>query len=258
MSRGRKQDQSEIPLLLRVLKSLLKARGLLYHDVAETLGVSEPTVKRYLTGHGLTVEVLEDLCRIVDVRLSDLLAMSQEEPERPSLSPEEEAFLVKDAFQAGVFYLLSHGFTPATIQRDFQLTDAELNGYLTALDRLGLVRLFPYNRVRVLVGRNFNVQKDGAMAKLAHDSLLKDFFSKFDMATPDWRFSFGKLSPSSLERVRELASSFTDAFDTIAEADSELTLDLADWYGFFCMFQPVNLAGLKTWSPDAAGQVSPG
>jgi transcriptional regulator with XRE-family HTH domain len=258
MSRGVKQDQSEIPVLLRELKSLLKARGFLYHDVAERMGVSEPTVKRYLTGHGLTVEILEDLCHVVDVRLSDLLAMSQGEPERPSLSPEEEQFLVRDAFQAAVFYLLSHGFSPAAIQRDFQLTDAELNGYLTALDRLGLIRLFPYNRVRVLVGRNFNVQKDGAMAQLAHDAMLKDFFREFDMATPDWQFSFGKLSPSSLERVRELTRNFVDAFDTIAEADAELTLDLADWYGFFCMFQPVNLAGLRTWSPDAGGQLSAG
>ena len=254
MSRRSSQEQSEIPVLLRVLKSLLKAKGLLYLDVAEKLGVSEPTVKRYLTGHSLTVEILEDLCRIVDVRLSDVLAMSQEEPERPSLSPEEEELLVRDPFQAGVFYLLSHGFTPATIQRDFRLTDAELNGYLTALDRLGLVRLFPYNRVRVLVGRNFNVQTDGAMARLAHDSLLKDFFSRFDMKTPDWRFSFGKLSPSSLERVRELAANFVDAFDTIAEADSELTLDLADWYGFFCMFQPVDFARLRNWPPDGQGQ----
>jgi transcriptional regulator with XRE-family HTH domain len=258
MRGGLKQDQSEIPLLLRELKSLLKARGLLYQDVAGRLGVSEPTVKRYLTGHGLTVEILEELCRIVDVRLSDLLAMIQGEPERLSISPEEEAFLVRDAFQAGVFYLLAHGFSPAAIQRDFQLTDPELNGYLTALDRRGLIRLFPYNRVRVLVGRNFNVQKDGAMAKLAHDAMLKDFFREFDMATPDWQFSFGKLSPSSLERVRELARNFVDAFDTIAEADSELTLDLANWYGFFCMFQPVNLAGLKSWSPNATEQVSLG
>jgi transcriptional regulator with XRE-family HTH domain len=254
MSRGIKQDQSEIPPLLRALKSLLKARGFFYHDVAEKLGVSEITVKRYLTGHSLTIDILEDLCRIVDVRLSDLLAMSQEEPERPTLSPEEEEFLVKDPFQAGVFYLLSHGFTPATIQRDFQLTDAEMNGYLTALDRLGVVRLFPYNRVRVMVGRNFNVQNGGAMAKLAHDAMIKDFFTKFDIAAPDWQFSFGKLSPSSLERVRDLAREFLDAFDAIAAADRELTLDLADWYGFFCMFRPVELANLKQWPPGDGGE----
>lgn len=251
MSRWLKPDQSEIPPLLRALKSLLKVKGLLYHDVAEKLGVSETTVKRYLTGHSLTVEILEDLCRIVDVRLSDLLAMSQEEPEQPILSPEEEEFLAKDAFLSGIFYLLSRGFTPAIIQRDFQLTDAEMNGYLTALDRLGLIRLFPYNRVRVMVGRNFNVQKGGAMMKLAHDAILKDFFGKFEVAMPDWLFGYGKLSPSSLERVRELARNFLEAFDAIAEADRELTLDLAQWYGFFYMCRPVDLAGLKNWSPGA-------
>jgi len=258
MSRSLKQDQSEIPLLLRALKSLLKGRGLLYHDVAERLGVSETTVKRYLTGHSLTVEILEDLCRVVDVRLSDLLAMSQEEPEQPILSLEEEEFLSKNPFLAAVFYLLSRGFTPVTIQRDFQLTDAEMNGHLTALDRMGLVRLFPYNRVRVMVGRNFNVQKGGAMAKLAHNALIKDFFNEFDVMMPDWLFGFGKLSPSSLERVRELARNFMEAFDMIAEADRELTLDLADWYGFFYMLRPVDLAGLKTWSPGDADQPSQG
>ena len=96
------------------------------------------------------------------------------------------------------------------------------------------------------------------MAKLAHDAMIKDFFSKFDMATPDWQFSFGKLSPSSLERVRELARNFMDAFDTIAEADRDLTLDLADWYGFFCMFRPIDLAGLKNWPSDAADQAVQG
>jgi transcriptional regulator with XRE-family HTH domain len=256
MSRGLKQDQSEIPLLLRALKSLLKAKGLLYHDVADRLGVSETTVKRYLTGHSLTVEILEDLCHIVDVRLSDLLAVSQEEPEQPILTLEEEDFLSKNPFLAAIFYLLSRGFTPATIQRDFLLTDAEMNGHLTALDRMGLVRLFPYNRVRVMVGRNFNVQQGGAMVKLAHDALIKDFFREFDVMMPDWLFGFGKLSPSSVERVRELARNFIEAFDAIAEADRELTLDLADWYGFFYMLRPVDLAGLKTWSPSVGDQIS--
>lgn len=258
MSRSLKQDHSEIPSLLRALKSLLKAKGLLYHDVAERLGVSETTVKRYLTGHSLTLEILEDICRVVDARLSDLLAISQEEIEQVVLSLEKEQVLANDAFLAGVFYLLARGLSPATVQRDFKLSDAEINGYLTTLDRLGLIRLFPYNRVRVLVGRNFNVQDGGPLARLAHEAMIKDFFNTFDVAKRDWLFGFGKLSPSSLERVRDLARNFMDAFDDIAEADRDLPLDLAKWHGFFFMLRPVDLAGLKNWPPESSDQAAKG
>jgi transcriptional regulator with XRE-family HTH domain len=256
MSRSLSQDHSEIPSLLRALKSLLKAKELRYHDVADRLGVSETTVKRYLTGHSLSVDILEDLCRVVDARLSDLLIISREEMDQVALSLEEEQILANDAFLALIFYLLARGLAPATVQRDFQLTDAEINGYLTTLDRLGLIRLFPYNRVRVLVSRDFNVQIGGPMARLAYDALLKDFFSKFDVAMPDWRFAFGKLSPSSLERVRELARNFMAAIDDIAEADRELPLDLAEWHGFFFMLRPVDLARLKNWPAGAPEQTS--
>lgn len=98
MGRRLKQDQSELPLALTALKSLLKAKGLLYRDIAEQLGLSETTVKRYLTGHSLSFEILERLCRLVDVRVSDLMVMAQEEPEQPVLTSEEEAFLSRDAF----------------------------------------------------------------------------------------------------------------------------------------------------------------
>lgn len=258
MSRSLKQDHSEIPALLRALKSLLKAKGLLYHDVAERLGVSETTIKRYLTGHSLTVEILEDICHVVDARLSDLLAISQEAIEQGALSLEMEQILVSDGLLAGVFYLLVRGLSPATVQRDFNLSDAEINGYLTTLDRLGLIRLFPYNRIRVLVGRNFNVQNGGPLAKLAYESMIKDFFTTFDVEARDWLFVFGKLSPSSLERVRELVRNFMDAFDDIAEGDRDLPLDLAKWYGALFMLRPVDLAGLRDWPPRSSDRAVDG
>ncbi len=52
---------------------------------------------------------------------------------------------------------MAKGYSPAVLQRDFQIPDAVMNRYLTTLDRLGLVQLFSYNPVRLKVGHNFNV-----------------------------------------------------------------------------------------------------
>jgi len=74
---------------------------------------------------------------------------------------------------------------------------------LTALDRIGLIRLFPYNRIRLRVSRTFNVQRGGPLMRLAHEAILKGFLDAFETANPDWSFAYAKLSAPSLERARE-------------------------------------------------------
>ncbi len=241
-------EGSEIPAVLYTLKNLFKAKGLLYHDIAETLGTSETSVKRYLTGHNVTLETLEALCRIVGLRLSDVIEMAQEETEWSVLSLEEEQFLATEPFLAALFYMLSQGLTPAILQRDFGIGDAEMNDYLGTLDRLGLIKLFPYNRIKLRVSRNFNVQQGGPLMRLAYETLLKDFFENFEIDNPDWSFTYAKLSDSSLERVRELVRNFVIAFERIADADRELPSDIAKWYGFLSMLRPVDIGGLRSRS----------
>jgi transcriptional regulator with XRE-family HTH domain len=243
-----KNDASEMPAVLATLKTLFKSRNLLYQDVATILGKSETTVKRYLTGHCLTFDVLESLCRVVDMRLSDVLEIAREESVDSVLTPEEERQLAKQPFLAALFYLLAQGLTPATLQRDFDIGSAEMNGYLTALDRAGLIRLFPYNRVRLRVSRNFNVQRGGPLMRLAHEAILKGLFDAFEATSPDWSFAYAKLSASSLERVRDLVRNFVTAFEKIADGDRELPIDLAQWHGMLFMLQPVDIGGLRGWS----------
>ena len=128
-------EYSEIPQILKTVKNLLKAKGLLYQDAATQLGVSETTVKRYLTGHGLTVDILEKICALVDVRLTDVLDMSRgADKSLPDLSEKKEQGLANDPFLAALFYLLSQGYTAEALQRDFGLRDTEMNRYLVTLE----------------------------------------------------------------------------------------------------------------------------
>ncbi len=240
-------EATEIPAILNMLKRLLKAKGILYSDVARRLNLSETTVKRYLTGHGLTVEILENLCRIVDMRLSDAFAIAEEDIGAASISLENERELAKEPFLAALFYLLVHGLTPEILQRDFDIGDAELNRYLTTLDRLGLIKLFPHNRVRVSVSRNFSVHRGGPLVRLAHQTLLKGFLETFDINKLDWSFAYAKFSPSSLELVWDLFRKFIEAFEQIAEGDRELPIDRAHLHGLLFMLRPIELGDLRGW-----------
>jgi transcriptional regulator with XRE-family HTH domain len=234
------RDSSEIDVMLKTLKSIFKSRGLLYQDIAEAIGVSETSVKRYLTGHGLTVEILERLCRAVNLRFSDLVTIVRAEEARlPPLSHRDEERLAEDHTLAMMFYLIAKGHSPQSVQADFNLTDAELNKYLTKLDRWGLIQLYPFNRVRMRVSPLFQVERGGPLARSARQVSLDCMFQNFDLSADDWTFSIDKLSPASVEKARQLLREFTDALAKIAEQDRTLSRTSAAYHGVFVLMKPI-------------------
>lgn len=237
-----KQEGSEIGLLLKTLKNIFKARGLLYQDVAAALGVSETTIKRYLTGHSLTVEILEQLCGLVELRMSDLVDIAREgQDELPFLSHAQEVALASEPFLACLFYMLAKGHTAQSLQEDFAINEAEMNRYLIRLDRLELIQLFPFNRVRLRVSPLNGIERGGPLVRSLRANLLEDMFRKFDVSSEDWSYSFDKLSPASVERVRDLIRDFTKALAKIAEQDRNLPADMAEWQGVFVMMNPIDV-----------------
>lgn len=233
------RDSSEIDLLLKTLKSIFKSRGLLYQNVAEAIGVSETTVKRYLTGHGLTVDILERLCRAVNLRISDLMTIVRgQEEQLPPLTVKDEERLAEDPTLAMILYLIAKGHSPLSVQADFNLTDAELNGYLTKLDRLGMIQLLPFNRVRMRVGLH-HVERGSPLVRSARQEFLDHMFRKFDPAADDWTFSIDKLSPPSVEKARQLLREFTNALAEIAEQDRSLSRASAEYHGLIVLLKPI-------------------
>ena len=57
--------------VLTALKRALKARGMIYQDVARGLGLSEASVKRLFSRRGFTLERPERVCALMDLSLSD-------------------------------------------------------------------------------------------------------------------------------------------------------------------------------------------
>ena len=236
------RDSSEIDQLLRTLKNVFKSRGVLYQDVAEAIGVSETSVKRYLTGHGLTVDILERLCRVADLRISDLVAeIRKTEVKLPPLTRADEERLAAEPFLTCLFYFLAKGHSPQSLQADFSLNDAEMNRYLTKLDRWGLIQLYPLNRIRLKVSPLSHVEPGGPLARSARQDTLERMVRTFDLCNDAWSFSIDKLSPGSVEKATQLLRDFTDALAKIAEQDRAVSRESAGYHGVFVLMKPIDI-----------------
>jgi transcriptional regulator with XRE-family HTH domain len=70
---------SAIPTILAVLKREFHARDIKYRHIANALGSSEITIKRYMNGRGLTVDVLERLSAVLGISIYDLMDTARNE-----------------------------------------------------------------------------------------------------------------------------------------------------------------------------------
>ena len=141
----------QVETLMGALKQLLRARGLRYRDIAERLGVTERTVKRWLADRGLTMNVVEDLCGVLGMSFIELCEFAKDDLDtRPQrLSREQERLLFSDLQLALVFQLLMRGWTALEIREECGLPEATMVGHLVRLERIKLVLFGELLRIQV-------------------------------------------------------------------------------------------------------------
>ncbi len=74
----------EAQRLHEAIKRQLKARGMRYRDLAQALGLSEPSVKRLLTRGGITLERLERICEVLETDFFELAHHGRRVAEQPN------------------------------------------------------------------------------------------------------------------------------------------------------------------------------
>src|ERR1700743_74961 len=105
---------SDIPRILTALKAALKAKNLTYKTVAERLNVHEATVKRNLNGRGLSLEFLERVCNLADLRIPELMEMAEDgqDSREHHISIRQESGLASNLLSTFFFLLLQRKWTP--------------------------------------------------------------------------------------------------------------------------------------------------
>jgi DNA-binding Xre family transcriptional regulator len=155
--------------LMEGLKKVLKDRSLTYKKVAEYLQISEASVKRIFTAEDGSLGRIQQLCEWLEIKFEDLVVLSLEDDtdETYVLSQKQENYFLKNPGALQVFVeLYEYGQTPKGIRDHYNLTKKSMTKYLLDLERIGLLEVFPGDKIKFKFNGFFTVSDKGRLAKI--------------------------------------------------------------------------------------------
>jgi transcriptional regulator with XRE-family HTH domain len=212
-------------ILVKGIKTRLKAQGISYRRLAEMIGISEPTVKRDLARGNFSLQRLDRICDALGLSVADLVQPADHAP-MTELSEQQEMALVTNPRALVVTYLIVNDWKFDEIVSAFQLDENQLVSLLLKLDELRIVDFHPPKRMRKLTARNFSWRKDGAVQEYFLRRVIPEFFNaRFDSPGDEFRFVGGLLSASSMLRLQASIRRFAADYEQLAHQDARLPLE---------------------------------
>jgi transcriptional regulator with XRE-family HTH domain len=233
--------------LLATLRQRLRATGWTARRLAAELCVGEATVKRWLTGRGLTLDRLNQLADLAGTTLAELARIA----ERPGaglaqeLTLAQERALSQDGFLSFLFMVILGGYDWEEVARDFDVAPRQMEAALIRLERLALIDRLPMGRVRPLVDRAIVWRKTPMRAQF--EARMKPQFLAMDFALPDavYASEVVKLSAQGAAMLAELIEKHRRDVQALAEQDRATTHLPKSWYGMLCAARPLDMTGLE-------------
>ena len=215
---------AQTALLIDAVKSALRQRGITYATVARALQLSESSVKRLFSHKDMPLTRLESICALMDLEIVDLLELTQTAQRRVTeLSAEQERTLVDDPKLLMVGILVLSHWTADEILQAYQLSQSQLIGLLTRLDRLRIIDLLPGNRIKLRLARNFAWRKSGPIQGFFEQRVQQQFFDSSFGGAGELRLTVhGSLSPRSNAVLQSRMRKLAEELDALAEEDKRL------------------------------------
>lgn len=165
-------------LLLQTLKQCLKAQGKTYADVANTLTLSEASVKRMFSEQQFSLQRLDNVCRMLGMEISDLVKkMEASQTKVEQLTHSQEIEIIQDMALTLVTVCVFNHWTIEDITQYFTLSYEECIGKLLKLDKIGIIQLLPHNKVKLLVSPNFSWIEDGPFERFFRKQVGQEYFN---------------------------------------------------------------------------------
>lgn len=174
-------SQLDYQRFLATLREVLKAKEVTYAVLAKKLGVSEVTVKRWLTGHGFSLQNIFAICDAIGVSFFDISALAKEDREIDYvLSLDQEKAFAKNPGLFGFLTQLHRGEKPKTLAKVWNLKSAELFKVLRRLEKLDVLEVLENEDVRLKIKGNIRYAHQGPLAKAILRPQISQFLGHID------------------------------------------------------------------------------
>ena len=218
---------AQINPLLNTLKKALKAHGLTYLKIAEALELSEASVKRLFAEQTISLQRLEQICQLMEMEISDLVQMMNEQPPRlQHLSIEQEKEITHDLVLLLMTVSVLNRWTLQDILAFYKFSESECIQKLARLDKLKIIELLPKNKIKLLVAPNFSWRGNGPIQQFFQEKIAAEYFkTKFNDEDECLIVLNGMLSSQRNGEFQRKLKKLARDFDDINNDDASLPLE---------------------------------
>ncbi|MFK7996095.1 MAG: helix-turn-helix domain-containing protein [Granulosicoccus sp.] len=213
--------------LVDVIKRELKSRQISYRELANRLELSESAVKQMFSAGNFSLKRLDALCGILGLEFVELAKLASNAPAGlQGLSMEEEERLVGDPLLLLVAYCVVNAWTFEDITQRYQISETECITKLAQLDRMRIAELLPGNRIRALIGINFQWQPNGPIEQFFRNEVQSQFFdTTFDGRDAVRLVKSGDITETTFTQLVNRLESVGQLFDDLAREDHAFATD---------------------------------
>ena len=212
--------------IIDALRLHLKARNITYKELAQAIGLSEPSIKRLFTGGDCGLDRLEQICQYLHLEFSDLFKTTPRKRKlitRLSLAQEQE-FATDQKLLMVAVCALNH-WPVADIHKHLQFTRSQVQELLKRLGDMGFLEVQASDRYRLLVASSFGWISGGPIMQMVQ-SVSDDFFNDgFEGNGEILRIMNMRVSRKAQEQLKARLEQIALEYEDQARADAHLPLE---------------------------------
>ncbi len=234
-------------LLWTALKGALRAKGVSYKDLAESLSLSEASIKRIFSTGSFSLDRFLEICEVSGITPQSLFSlMSEKSAKVYEYSEIQEQFFVENPNHLSFFDLLLKGNSPKSIAKKHELTITQVQKFLRDLEKIDLVDWLAGDRAKLKVSRNVRWRKGGPLKQKLLPKAREEFLrSSFEDIHAESKFMLIDLSERNQKKLKVRFHELIEDLSKDSSID-QLAKSKRETIGIFLAYRPWNFSLLKT------------